>query len=235
MEEIKTELRLIENKAAEGLILRSGARWHEKGEKSNAYFLQLESRNKVKKTVKKLVDENGNPVIDPKGIQRLQVEFYKNLYSAKCNKTQEEIKQYLGQIQTKRLNEQDMLNLDINITSNECLKALKSFSKNKSPGNDGLSAEFYQKLWPIIGKYLIASIETTFERGYLSTSQTQAVITLIDKGKDRSKLKNWRPISLLNVDYKIISKCLALRVKKTAPIPDTPQSGGIHTKQKHNR
>jgi len=45
--------------------------------------------------------------------------------------------------------------------------------------------------------------------GELTTSQKQAVITLLDKGKDRTLLKNWRPISLLNNDYKIISKAIA--------------------------
>ncbi len=215
--DVKTELKLIDDKAVEGLILRSGATWHENGEKSNAYFLQLETRNKIKKTIKKLEDENEDIVTDPKKIQQVQVNFYEKLYSTKSKKSPQDIKNYLQQIPSKTLNEQDKLNLDVKITFEECRKALKTFQKNKSPGNDGLTAEFYQKFWPIIGKYLMASIQITFKEGHLSTSQTQAVITLLDKGKDRSKLKNWRPISLLNVDYKIISKCLASRLKHCMP------------------
>ena len=54
-----------------------------------------------------------------------------------------------------------------------------------------------------------------FDRGYLSSSQRQGVITLIAKeGKDNRHIKNYRPITLLNVDYKILSKVLAKRIKE---------------------
>ena len=73
------------------------------------------------------------------------------------------------------------------------------------------------------------SCKYTFETGELSTSQKQAIIKLLEKkGKDRILLKNWRPISLLNVDYKIISKALAIRMKKVLPkIISINQSGYV--------
>ena len=64
----------------------------------------------------------------------------------------------------------------------------------------------------------MASFNTAFEAGNMSTSQRQAIITLIDKkDKDRLLLDNWRPISLLNTDVKILSKALAFRMKKVLP------------------
>ena len=61
----------------------------------------------------------------------------------------------------------------------------------------------------------MSSINYSWEVGELSTSQKQAVITLIEKkGKDKHHIQNWRPISLLNVDAKLISKVLAMRLKK---------------------
>ena len=76
----------------------------------------------------------------------------------------------------------------------------------KSPGNDGLTAEFYKTSWNLLGQQLTDSLNYSFEHGELSTSQKQAIIKLIDK-KDRNRryIKNWRPISLLNVDLKIAS------------------------------
>ena len=68
----------------------------------------------------------------------------------------------------------------------ECYNVLQTFLKNKSPGNDGLTVEFYLALWPLFGKLVVDSLNYAFEYGELSNSQKQAVITLIEKkGKDK--------------------------------------------------
>ena len=86
---------------------------------------------------------------------------------------------------------------------------------NKSPGNDGLSKEFYICFFNEIHSYLLQALNMSFREGQLSSSQRQAVIVLIKKkDKDKRFLKNWRPISLINVDAKIASKAIALRIKK---------------------
>ena len=91
-------------------------------------------------------------------------------------------------------------------------------SNNKSPGNDGVTKEFYKTFWEDLKKPMCASITKAFHRGELSHSQKQATIKLIEK-KDRDKklIKNWRPISLLNIDTKLISKVLAGRLKNVLP------------------
>ena len=87
---------------------------------------------------------------------------------------------------------------------------------NKSPGNDGLSKEFYICFFKEIHMYLIQALNHFFSNEQLSNSQRQAMITLIEKkGKDKKRyLKNWRPISLINVDAKIASKAIAMRITK---------------------
>ena len=88
-------------------------------------------------------------------------------------------------------------------------------SKDKTPGNDGLTTEFYIAFFHVIQNIFISSANYSHEVGELSSSQKQAVIALIEKkDKDKRFIKNWRPISLLNVDTKIISKVLATRLKK---------------------
>ena len=100
----------------------------------------------------------------------------------------------------------------------ECHKALQKFPNGKTPGNDGLTAEFYKCFWNLLGQQLTDSLNFSFENGELSNSQKQAVIRLIDKkDRDRRYIKNWRPISLLNVDVKIASKALASRLEKVLP------------------
>jgi len=88
----------------------------------------------------------------------------------------------------------------------------------KSPGNDGLTGEIYKGFWNLLGQQLTDSLNFSLEHGELSNSQKQAIIRLIDKkDRDRRYIKNWRPISLINVDVKIASKALALRLEKVLP------------------
>ena len=91
-------------------------------------------------------------------------------------------------------------------------------SNDKSPVNDGLRKEFYETFWNEIKNPLISSIQRSFEVNQLIISQRQAIIKLIEK-KERYKrlIKNWRPISLLNLDTKLLSKALVNRMKDVLP------------------
>ena len=82
----------------------------------------------------------------------------------------------------------------------ECYNVLSTFENNKTPGNDGLTIEFYKFFWPEIGTLFVDSLNYAYFHGELSNTQKQAVLTFIEKkDKDRRLIKNWRPIFLLNV------------------------------------
>ena len=92
---------------------------------------------------------------------------------------------------------------------------LKEMKNNKSPGNDGFTVEFYCTFWIDLGDMFVEALNEAYNRGGMSNSQKQGVITLIEKeGKNAMDVKNYRPITLLNVDYKILSKVLARRIKE---------------------
>ena len=91
-------------------------------------------------------------------------------------------------------------------------------SIGKSPGNDGLTIEFYKIFWEHLKQPLFNSAVYSKLHGSLSVSQKQAIIKLLEKkDKDKRYIENWRPISLLNVDTKIISKAFANRLKNVLP------------------
>ena len=96
---------------------------------------------------------------------------------------------------------------DAPITHEECKNALNQLHTNKSPGMDGFTVEFYKAFWNDIKNCLFDSIAFSFNICKLTDSQYQGVITLIPKpDKDHLLACNYRPITLLNCDYKIISK-----------------------------
>jgi len=106
-----------------------------------------------------------------------------------------------------------MLSCKGKITSKESAKALETFQLNKAPGNDRSPIEFYKTFWSLISEPFIRCVNECFEKGEMSSSQKKAVITPIEKkGKDCSFLEYWRPISLVNVNVKIMSKVLATMI-----------------------
>ena len=118
------------------------------------------------------------------------------------------------------LNEDKRNSCDGLITEQECEKALKEMKKKKSPGSDCIhvTTEFYKLFWKEIKEYYLKSIKFSFQNKELTELQKQGIITLLPKtGKDISVLENWRPISLLNVDYKIATKVIANRMKNVLP------------------
>ena len=85
---------------------------------------------------------------------------------------------------------------------------------NKTPGLDGLPADFYKMFYKSIKELLLQVFNELFKLKRIFTSARHGVIALIrKKGRDLHFLKNWRPIILLCVDYKILSKMIANRVK----------------------
>ena len=106
------------------------------------------------------------------------------------------------------------ISLEGKISYEEASKTLLSMSNNKSPGSDGFTAEFFKMFWKNIGHFVIRSLNYGYDTGELSSTQKQGIIPCIPKdGKPKQFLKNWRPISLLNVVYKIASGCIAKRLK----------------------
>ena len=208
------ELEEIRKEKIEGLITRSRARWYEKGEKTTNYFCNLENRNYVNKTIQELRLDSGETIKEQgKVLDEIQF-FYQNLYS-KQRSTQINPQDSLSGCEYCKLTEEEKENLEGEISYDELAKAVKKSKNNSSPGGSGFTNEFFKFFWKDLGQFLLRSLNYSYSSGQLSITQRRGIITCLPKpGKPRNLIKNWRPISLLDVCYKFASSCIADRIKR---------------------
>ena len=156
--------------------------------------------------------------------------FYQSLYTQQCDSTQldNKIDNFLDSIEFPQLTEVDKYSLDKPISKQEIYDTLISIEHNKSPGLDGLPVEFYIVFWKDISDMLLDSFNFSLQNGLMSSSQRNGVITLIPKkDRDTSYINFFRPISLLTVDYKLLAKTLANRLKKCLSVLIHPDQSGF--------
>ena len=211
-----------------GAYVRSRAKWIEEGEKSTKFFFNLEKQNISKNTIKKLKRNDGSYTMNDADIIEEGRNFYKDLYT-KESIPSDEINKYLNEVnKLNKLSENQASSLEGLVTKQECESALKIMKNNKSPGSDGIPVEFYKAFWDDINLLLIDSLNSAYDTGELSGTQKRGILSLLFKKNDKHMLKNWRPISLLNTDYKILAHVLANRLKSViGKLIHTDQNGYI--------
>ena len=119
----------------------------------------------------------------------------------------DEMDRFLEKFNLTRLNQEEIQIMNHPITSTEIKTVIKNLSKNKSPQPDAFTGEFYQTFRQELMPILLKLFQKTAEEGTLPNSFYEATITLILKpDKDNKQKEDYRPISLMNIDAKILNK-----------------------------
>jgi len=212
VDKLKQSLQDHRENIMNGVIIRSRAIWYSQGEKPTRYFCNLEKRNYINKIIRE-IEVEGKIVNNPAEILDEQRKFYENLYSYRP--TNEILaNEIIDDMGARQLTENEANTLEGIITYEELSKTVKEMATNKSPGLDGYTAEFFKFFWQDLGIVLLRAINEAYTEGEFSVTLKRGLITCIPKpNKDRRFLKNWRPITLLPVIYKMASGCIANRLK----------------------
>ena len=187
-----------------GHYVRSRVQWLHEGERPTQYFCSLEQHNYLNKTIKK-VKKKDNTLITDQGQILLELKnFYSQLYRAQDESLKElDLDLIFKDIKLSRITNDQATSIEGDLKEEELFESLKNMKNNKSPGIDGFPVEF-----------LLRALNTSFKKGILPLTLRQCLLTCLPKsGKPREFIKNWRPLSMLSVIYKLASASIANRIK----------------------
>ena len=225
----RTALRNMITRKAEIDILFTKQHFFELANKPNRFLARLARNAPVKSYISAILDENNERHINNCQINESFKRFYANLYSSEIDMERLRAGDFLDRLCIPQLSEEQSNFLDSPISILEIDKAISTLQSGKSPGEDGFPVEFFKIMKGKINNLLLRVFNKSFEESRLPESLYRANITLIPK-KDRNPelCSSYRPISLLNVDNKILSKILALRLENiVSSIVDADQTGFI--------
>ena len=165
--------------------------------------------------INKIRNEKGEIKSDTSEIQRIIRDYYKQLYTNKMD-NHEEMDKFLERYNFPRLNQEELENINRPITSNEIETVIKNLPTNKSPGPDGFTGEFNQifreELPPILLKLFQKNCRGRNTLKFILQRSHHHPDTKTKK--DITKKENYRPVSLMNIDAKILNKILANRIQQ---------------------
>ena len=172
--------------------------------------------NYTEKTIKCIQLNNGQKITEQREILKNIQAFYSSPFSQKLNQPIEH--QFDKFFQGKNINKltpEESKVLEGKLNLSELNTALKQMKNDKCPGVDEFSSEFFKLFWDKLKHFILQTLNYAFDTGELSLSLRTCIINCLPKGKKPCEfLKNWKPISLLSLVYKMASTAIVNRLKK---------------------
>ncbi|CAA7013480.1 unnamed protein product [Microthlaspi erraticum] len=196
---------------------KSRVRWLKEGDSNTGYFHRSVKANLSRNIIHHLRDSNGVKVSNTDQLKSMAVDYFRNLLGSPNTAVQPFSIEQIQELHPFQCGEEMTQLLSAIPTSEEIIKALFSLPKNKAPGPDGFTMEFFTSSWELVGNDLVAAVKTFFTDSVMLRQVNSTVISLIPKVPGADTLSSFRPISLCNTVYKVISRILSSRLKILTP------------------
>jgi hypothetical protein len=195
----------------------SSSNWFRYGDTCSKTFFDFHRAGQKKTPMRELVTDN-RPIRRQTDLTNHITDFYTKLYTSEAHLpgTQEAQASCWDSVPA-RVSAETNASLTQSLTLKEVVKAILALPKNKAPGQDRIPIEFFQSYVNEVAPSLLMAYTAMLNSGEASAFINRGLITLIPKTRDRSKLGNWRPITLLGCIYKILAKALAGRLQSFLP------------------
>lgn len=226
---LKTQYELLSTEKTEYNLLRSRTFFYEHGEKAGrllAHQLKSRSASRLIPTIRK---SNQELTVHPLEINSTFKEFYSTLYTSESPPDTMFMEKFLENLNIPTISQDQCEDLEEPLEKKEIEDSIRAMQSGKTPGPDGFPVEFYKKFSKQLTPLLLNLFNHSFEKSALPQTLTEALITVLLKpGKEPTDCGSYRPISLLNVDVKILSKVLAARINTViTDIVSTDQTGFV--------
>ena len=213
LQEAKSSLDSLQQRELDAAALRSRASWLIQGERPTRLFCSLEKQRQQATTIESLMHPSrGTLVSSAADLCDAARSFYERLYTPEQASDPIATDKLLEHLPSLSKNQATACDTPISLT--ELTASLRATPKNKTPGLDGLPAEFYVSFWSSIGPILLQVLQDSLSTGSLPPSMRTGVLCLLYKKGDTNQLSNYRPLTMINTDAKLLCKVLSRRLDR---------------------
>lgn len=214
----RAELQSIIHEETSFALYKLKKKYFESGDKAGKMLAFKLKQTENNSSIPTILGPDGIIISDTKQINSAFQAFYSDLYKSECPYNLQVMNDFFKNVPLPQINEQQKNVLDAELQECEVQTAIKALAIGRAPGQDGYTIEFYRTFVDVLSPILTKLYKDIIETQTMPATMNNAVISVVLKqGRDHQQMGNYRPLSLLNNDYKIFAKALAGRLAEVIP------------------